>query len=145
MGGFGTQVTQNHWKLCHSIDNMDNVSAFHSNSVPVLYHFSELFGTTRLKPRIPRLPCSVDYVLTKYDCTSDGRNCCSSIAFCTALLCWHAIKIFWCTCGPARHTLVYRPISSVQPGYAGTRKVWAIWILMKQEMTGWQWHQLDNI
>jgi len=27
----------------------------------------------------------------------------------------------------------------------GTRKVKPIWILMKQEMTGWQWHQLDHI
>ena len=31
-----------------------------------------------------------------------------------------------------------------QPGQAGTRKVKPIWILMKQEMTGWPWHQLDH-
>jgi len=27
-----------------------------------------------------------------------------------------------------------------QPGKAGTRKVKPIWILMKQDMVGWQWH-----
>jgi len=32
-----------------------------------------------------------------------------------------------------------------QPGKAGTRKVKPIWILMKQEMTGWQWHHLDDV
>jgi len=32
-----------------------------------------------------------------------------------------------------------------QPGQAGTRKVTPIWILMKQEMTEWQWHQLDHM
>jgi len=34
-----------------------------------------------------------------------------------------------------------------QPGLAvvGTRKVKPIWILMKQEMMGWQWHQLDHM
>ena len=29
-----------------------------------------------------------------------------------------------------------------QPGYASTRNVKPVWILMKQEMMGWQWHQL---
>jgi len=32
-----------------------------------------------------------------------------------------------------------------QPGKAGTRKDKPMWILMKQEMMGWQWHQLDNM
>jgi len=32
-----------------------------------------------------------------------------------------------------------------QPGQAGTRKVKPIWILMKQEMMGWQWHQPDHM
>jgi len=32
-----------------------------------------------------------------------------------------------------------------QPGYTGTRKVKPIWILMKQEMTGWQWNQLNHM
>ena len=32
-----------------------------------------------------------------------------------------------------------------QPGQAGTRKVKQIWILMKQEMMGSQWHQLDHM
>jgi len=32
-----------------------------------------------------------------------------------------------------------------QSGYTGTRKVKKIWILMKQEMTGWKWHQLDHM
>jgi len=34
---------------------------------------------------------------------------------------------------------------SGQPGYAGTREVKAIWILMKQEMMDCQWHQLDHM
>jgi len=32
-----------------------------------------------------------------------------------------------------------------QPGWASTRKVKSIWILMKQEIMGWHWHQLDHI
>ena len=32
-----------------------------------------------------------------------------------------------------------------QPGKAGNRKVKPIWILVKQEMIGWQWHQLDHM
>jgi len=32
-----------------------------------------------------------------------------------------------------------------QPGQAGTRKAEPFWILMKQEMMGWQWHQLDHM
>jgi len=32
-----------------------------------------------------------------------------------------------------------------QPGYIGTRNVKRIWILMKQEMRMWQWHQSDNM
>jgi len=31
-----------------------------------------------------------------------------------------------------------------QLGKAGTEKVKKIWILMKQEIMGWQCHQLDN-
>jgi len=34
---------------------------------------------------------------------------------------------------------------SGQPGQASTKKVKAIWILMKQEMMGWQWHQLNHL
>jgi len=40
---------------------------------------------------------------------------------------------------------VYWPLYPGQPGEAGTRKVKLIWILMKQEMMGWQWHQLDHM
>jgi len=32
-----------------------------------------------------------------------------------------------------------------QPGQAGTRKVKPIWILLEQQMMGWQWHQLDHM
>jgi len=32
-----------------------------------------------------------------------------------------------------------------KPGYAGTRKVKPIWILMKQETMEWQWHQLNHM
>jgi len=32
-----------------------------------------------------------------------------------------------------------------QPGQEGTRKVKPVWILSKQEMMGWQWHQLDHM
>jgi len=35
--------------------------------------------------------------------------------------------------------------SAGQPESAGTRKVKPIWILMKQETIGWQWHQLDHM
>jgi len=30
-------------------------------------------------------------------------------------------------------------------GLSGTRKVKPFWILMKQEMVGWQWQQLDRM
>jgi len=32
-----------------------------------------------------------------------------------------------------------------QPGYAITRKIKPIWILMNQEMMGWHLHQLDHM
>jgi len=32
-----------------------------------------------------------------------------------------------------------------QPGWSGTRKVKQIWIVMKQEMIGWQWHRWDHM
>jgi len=32
-----------------------------------------------------------------------------------------------------------------QPGQASSKKVKPIWILMKQEMIGRQWHQLDHM
>jgi len=32
-----------------------------------------------------------------------------------------------------------------QPEYAGSRKTKPFWILMKQEMMGWQWHQLNHM
>jgi len=32
-----------------------------------------------------------------------------------------------------------------QPRQASTRKAKPIWIVMKQEMMGWQWHQLDYV
>jgi len=32
-----------------------------------------------------------------------------------------------------------------QSGWNGTRKVKPSWILMKQDMMGWQWHQLDHM
>jgi len=32
-----------------------------------------------------------------------------------------------------------------QPWYASTNKVKPIWILLEQEMMGWQWHQLDHM
>ena len=35
-------------------------------------------------------------------------------------------------------------VSWHQKGY-GTRKVKPVWILMQQEMMGWQWHQLDHM
>jgi len=31
-----------------------------------------------------------------------------------------------------------------QPGQAGTRMVKPVWILMKQEIMWWQWHELDH-
>jgi len=34
---------------------------------------------------------------------------------------------------------------SGQLGYTGTRKAEPFWILIKQEMMVWQWHQLDHI
>jgi len=32
----------------------------------------------------------------------------------------------------------------LQPGLTGSRKVKPTWILVKQEMMGWQWHELDH-
>jgi len=32
-----------------------------------------------------------------------------------------------------------------QPGQVSTRKAEPFWILMKQRMMGWQWHQLDRM
>jgi len=38
-----------------------------------------------------------------------------------------------------------RPPFPEQPEKAGTSKVKPIWILIKQEMMEWQWHQLDHM
>jgi len=32
-----------------------------------------------------------------------------------------------------------------QPGQVGIRKLKPVWILMKQEIMGWQWHQPDHM
>jgi len=40
--------------------------------------------------------------------------------------------------------MTFSGLFSVQSEQVGTRKVRPIWILMKQEMMGWQWHQLDH-
>ena len=32
-----------------------------------------------------------------------------------------------------------------QPGQVSNRKAEPFWVIMKQEMTGWQWHQLDHM
>jgi len=32
-----------------------------------------------------------------------------------------------------------------QPGQDSTKKEKSFWISMKQEMMGWQWHQLDHM
>ena len=43
-------------------------------------------------------------------------------------------------------TLTQRqPFNGLISRTAGTRKVKPIWILMNQELTGWQWHQLDHM
>jgi len=37
------------------------------------------------------------------------------------------------------------PFNGLFPGQPGARKVKPVWISMKQEMMGWQWHQLDHM
>jgi len=32
-----------------------------------------------------------------------------------------------------------------QPGSASIKKAEPLWILMRQDTTGWQWHQLDHM
>ena len=46
------------------------------------------------------------------------------------------------------HETDRRPFSGLfpgQPGQASTRHAASFWTLMKQEMIGWQWHQLDHV
>jgi len=40
---------------------------------------------------------------------------------------------------------VFNGLFSRQPARASIRKVKSFWILTKQEMLGWQWHQLDHL
>jgi len=40
---------------------------------------------------------------------------------------------------------IYTRLMASLPEHPGTRKVKPIWILMKQETMGWQWHQLDHM
>jgi len=40
---------------------------------------------------------------------------------------------------------IYWPLIAGQPMQSSTRKVKPMWILMKQEMMEWQWHQLQII
>jgi len=47
-------------------------------------------------------------------------------------------------CRPTTTTSVYQPFSRTT--WVGWRqKGRPFWILLEQEMTGWQWHQLDNM
>jgi len=43
------------------------------------------------------------------------------------------------------HNNNYIRLTAGQPEQAGTRKAKPFWILMNQEITGWQWHQLDRM
>ena len=42
------------------------------------------------------------------------------------------------------HTRLTAPFPGL-PGWASTRKVKPIWILLKQETSEWQWHQLGRM
>jgi len=44
-----------------------------------------------------------------------------------------------------RQTHLFNGLFSWTTRVSQYQKVKRIWILMKQEMTGWQWHQLDHI
>jgi len=43
------------------------------------------------------------------------------------------------------NTIPFNGIFSGQPGKAGIIKAEPFWTSMKQEMMGWQWHQLDHM
>jgi len=42
-------------------------------------------------------------------------------------------------------TTSFNGLFSGQPGKAGTKKGEPFWILLEQDMMGWQWHQLDHM
>jgi len=50
-----------------------------------------------------------------------------------------------CVLGIAKTPIYLMACFSGQCGYASIRKVKPIWILMKQEIIVWQWHQLDHM
>jgi len=66
-----------------------------------------------------------------------------TVQFCTYRYSWRfAPNLYWYT--PYRQTDSHLAASFPgQPGCACTRKVKPIWTAMNQEMTEWQWHQLD--
>jgi len=43
------------------------------------------------------------------------------------------------------HTHTHTRLTALFPGWAGTRKAKPIWILLKQETSEWQWHQLGHM
>ena len=46
------------------------------------------------------------------------------------------------------HTYIHNGLTALCPGlpvWASTRKVKPIWILLKQEIVSWQWHQLGRM
>jgi len=44
-----------------------------------------------------------------------------------------------------RQAPVQRPLSQSNLGKPAPKRLKPIWILMKQEMMGWQWHQLNHV
>jgi len=44
-----------------------------------------------------------------------------------------------------KKTPVYRPLFRDNLGKLAPEKLKLVWILMKQEMVGWQWHKLDHL
>jgi len=46
-------------------------------------------------------------------------------------------------CLPLNHNTHLTVSFPAQPDWTGTRKVEPFWIFMRQEILGWQWHQLD--
>jgi len=71
---------------------------------------------------------------------------CTSIAFFTETFCWWRINIGnYLSLGSQTHTQPFNGPFSRTTWVGRYQKDKPFWILLKQEMTGWQWHQPDHM
>ena len=76
---------------------------------------------------------------------TDELHCCQFIALLILRRAQWRKSVFAVTCTHTHTRLSLTALFLGLPGSAGTRKVKPIWILLKQRVSEWQWHQLGHM